>query len=129
VVTSISKNLKTDKPLSFGDPHKGFTALRDVLKRTGLSMSAHNTSKSASKKVLRRKGKEKILMYGIQLHPKVRRLLDAVKPWSSKRARDDAPETVIGVKRPHIDHEYQELLSTEYSNQHLAASEEHNRLM
>ncbi len=94
-------------------------------------MSARDTSKSANKKVLRRKGKfkAKILVYGIQLDPKVRLLdlLDAVKPWSSKRALDDSPDTGIGAKRAQVDRGHPALLPPEYSNSHLATSDEHNR--
>lgn len=105
VVNSISKNLKMKEPLSFGNPQKGFGALRKVLQRIGLTMSSRDTSKSPSKNVIRRKGKQGIVMYGIELHPKVQRFLKSIKPWSSKRARrEDAPETAIRVKRAHIHH-------------------------
>jgi hypothetical protein len=105
VVHSISKNLKMKEPLSFGNPQKGFVALRKVLQRIGLTMSSRDMSKSPSKNVIRRKGKQGIVMYGIELRPKVQRFLKSIKPWSSKRARrEDAPETAIRVKRAHIHH-------------------------
>jgi hypothetical protein len=102
----MSKNLKMEEPLKFGNPQKGFAALRKDLQRTGLTFSSRDTSKSASKNVIRRKGKQGIVMYGIELRPKVQRFLKSIKPWSSKRARrEDAPETGIRVKRAHIHHE------------------------
>ena len=105
VVNSISKNLKMKEHLSFGNPQKGFVALRKVLQRIGLRVSSRDTSKSPSKNAIRRKGKKGIVMYGIVLHPKVQRFLKSIKPWSSKRARrEDAPETAIRVKRAHIHH-------------------------
>ena len=101
VVNSISKNLKMKEHLSFGT----LLGLRKVLQRTGLNMSSRDTSKSPSKNVIRRKGKQGIVIYGIELHPKVQRFLKSIKPWSSKRARrEDAPETAIRVKRAHIHH-------------------------
>jgi hypothetical protein len=103
VVNSISKNLNM-KELSFGNSQKGFVALRKVLQRIGLTMSSRDTSKSPSKNVIRRKGKQGIVMYGIELHPKVQRFLKSIKPWSSKRARREDPETAIRVKRAHIHH-------------------------